>query len=70
MGSSFDLFDMASHTHNNLIEEKFQSQRNYLKAKMEEHGFKNYTQEWWHYTLQNEPFPADKENSYFDFEIK
>jgi D-alanyl-D-alanine dipeptidase len=70
MGSSFDLFDTTSHTHNNLIEEKFQSQRNYLKAKMEEHGFKNYTQEWWHYTLQNEPFPADKENSYFDFEIE
>jgi len=70
MGSSFDLFDEASHTHNNLIEEQFQERRDYLKAKMEEHGFKNYSQEWWHYTLSNEPFSADKDDSYFDFPIE
>lgn len=70
MGSSFDLFDEASHTHNNLIEEKFQRRRNYLKNIMEQHGFKNYDCEWWHFTLKNEPFPADNDDSYFDFPVE
>ncbi len=70
MGSSFDLFDEASHTHNNLIDSKSQERRNYLKKVMEDHGFKNYDCEWWHYTLKNEPFPADKDESYFDFPIE
>ena len=37
-----------------------------LKALMEKHGFVNYDQEWWHYTLKNEPYP----DTYFDFVIK
>ena len=70
MGSSFDLFDEASHTHNNLIEEKCQERRNYLKAIMEQYGFKNYSCEWWHFTLKDEPFAADKDDSYFDFPVE
>jgi len=70
MGTSFDLFDEASHTHNNLIEAKFQERRDYLKNVMEKYGFKNYDCEWWHFTLKNEPFPADKDESYFDFPIE
>ena len=37
-----------------------------LKSLMDKYGFKNLAEEWWHFTLRNEPFP----NTYFDFEIK
>lgn len=70
MGSSFDLFDVASHYENNVIEDKFKKIRNYLKNIMEKNGFKSYTQEWWHFTLNNEPYPASVESNYFNFEVK
>jgi zinc D-Ala-D-Ala dipeptidase len=70
MGSSFDLFDMASHFENSLIEEKYKKMRAYLKKVMEKYGFKNYAEEWWHFTLKDEPFPAGQDSSYFDFEIE
>jgi len=69
MGTSFDLFDEASHTHNALVSQSFLDQRSYLKRVMEEAGFKNYANEWWHYTLRDEPYPADDDASYFDFLI-
>ena len=70
MGSSFDLFDLASHSQTNLIEKKFQDRRNYLKSIMEQHGFKCYYYEWWHFNLRNEHFPADKDENYFDFLVE
>lgn len=70
MGSSFDLFDTASHYENNLIPDEFKKKRTYLKNVMEQHGFKNYAEEWWHFTLKNEPFPADKDGSYFNFPVE
>lgn len=70
MGSSFDLFDVASHFENNLIEEEFKKLRTYLKTVMEKHGFKNYAKEWWHFTLKDEPFPADQDSSYFNFPVE
>jgi D-alanyl-D-alanine dipeptidase len=33
---------------------------------MRRHGFKNYANEWWHYTLEGEPYPA----TIFDFPIE
>jgi D-alanyl-D-alanine dipeptidase len=33
---------------------------------MDKHGFKNYDQEWWHFTLREEPFP----DRYFDFPVE
>ena len=70
MGSSFDLFDTASHFENNLIEEKYKKLRTYLKTVMEKHGFKNYSEEWWHFTLKNEPHPGTLDSSYFNFAIE
>ncbi len=29
-------------------------------------GFKPFQEEWWHYTLKNEPYPA----TYFDFAVQ
>ena len=70
MGSSFDLFDAASHYDNNVVSEVAKKKRAYLKNVMEKHGFKNIAAEWWHYTLKNEPYPADRDDSYFDFEVE
>ena len=70
MGSSFDLFDVASHSRNDLIDKQFQARRDYLKSIMEQHGFKSYSNEWWHFNMTNEPFPADQDSSYFDFPIE
>jgi len=33
---------------------------------MLQHGFKPYDNEWWHFTLKNEPFPK----KYFNFPIR
>jgi D-alanyl-D-alanine dipeptidase len=69
MGSSFDLFDEASHYKNKLISQEHQERRDYLKNVMERHGFKNYAEEWWHFTLAHEPYKNDKESSYFNFPV-
>jgi D-alanyl-D-alanine dipeptidase len=71
MGSSFDLFDHASHTQaNNLINQDYKKIRSYLQSVMEKHGFKVSPREWWHFTLVNEPYPADQESSYFNFPVE
>jgi D-alanyl-D-alanine dipeptidase len=66
MGSSFDLFDEASHTNSTLVNETYYERRMMFKDIMEQSGFINYDREWWHYTLENEPFP----DTYFDFDIQ
>ncbi|MGI4775708.1 MAG: M15 family metallopeptidase [Janthinobacterium lividum] len=66
MGTSFDLFGVASHHDSKLIEKKYLDLRNYLRTVMKENGFKEYQEEWWHYTLENEPFLE----IYFDFDIE
>lgn len=63
MGSSFDLFHIVSHHDTALIDESALQMRNLLRAIMKKHNFKDYQEEWWHYTLENEPYP----NTYFDF---
>lgn len=70
MGSSFDLFDTVSHYINKLIPEKFNTLRKYLRNIMEKHGFEGCKSEWWHFTLKNELYPADKDSSYFNFVIE
>lgn len=70
MGSSFDLFDEASHGNSTLVDKKYQQVRQYLKTALEKHGFKGYAKEWWHFTLANEPFAADKSASYFNFVLE
>ena len=36
-----------------------------LRTAMLRHGFKPYDEEWWHFTLRNEPYP----NTYFTFPV-
>ena len=66
MGSSFDLFDKASHYNNDLISPEHKLHRSYLRMVMESCGFKHYSEEWWHFTLGNEPFP----NKYHNFLVE
>jgi D-alanyl-D-alanine dipeptidase len=70
MGSSFDLFDTASHFENALIGKPFKSLRTYLQTMMIKFGFKPYAEEWWHFTLKDEPYPAAEDSSYFDFVVE
>jgi len=66
MGSPYDLFDEKSHTEYPNITKNQRALRLLLKRRMEKHGFKSYEKEWWHFTLENEPFP----DTYFDFPIE
>jgi zinc D-Ala-D-Ala dipeptidase len=70
MGSSFDLFDEASHTASTLVTVPVHKMRMYLKSVMEKYGFENYDKEWWHFSLNNEPYPADQESSSFNFPLE
>lgn len=66
MGTGFDCFHELSHTSNTNIGKQQKINRLLLKSLMTKHGFRNYEKEWWHYTLNNEPFP----DTYFDFVIE
>jgi D-alanyl-D-alanine dipeptidase len=66
MGSPYDRFDEISHTVTTLVDAPARANRLLLKLVMEKHGFKNYDQEWWHYTLVGEPYP----DTYFDFPVE
>lgn len=63
MGSSFDLFHQVSQHGSDLINNEHSQNRELLKITMKKHGFKYYQEEWWHYTLENEPYKT----TYFNF---
>ena len=65
MGTIFDYFGIESHTFFNDISETQKSNRLILYEIMSNNGFKNYSKEWWHFTLKNEPY-----QKYFDFLVK
>lgn len=66
MGTGFDCFSPLSHTLNPMIAGAAHEHRLLLKSLMEENGFKNLAEEWWHYTLADEPYP----HSYFDVPVR
>ena len=66
MGTAFDFFDPLSHTVNSRIQKSQQDNRVALKSMMERNGFKNLEEEWWHFTLKDEPYP----DKYFDFKVE
>jgi D-alanyl-D-alanine dipeptidase len=57
MGSGFDCFDVASHTANPSLDPQQRANRDLLVGAMAAAGFKNLAEEWWHYTLIEEPYP-------------
>jgi D-alanyl-D-alanine dipeptidase len=66
MGSPFDFFDPVSHTDSPDVTPAQHANRLRLKNAMEAGGFTNYADEWWHYTLDDEPYP----DTYFDVVVK
>ena len=65
MGTPYDFFGPESATNFIQITDKQKSNRLLLLETMTRNGFKNYSKEWWHYTLKEEPF-----NDYFNFVIE
>ena len=78
MGGTFDWFGEESHPdfggnpttgkyrkNEHITAEQFHN-RMILRNAMLRHGFKPIPEEWWHFTLKNEPFP----DTYFTFPVK
>jgi len=77
MGGVFDWFGNESHpdycgnpetleyTGGELTPEQFNN-RMVLRMAMIRHGFKTIDSEWWHFTLENEPYP----DTYFNFPVR
>jgi D-alanyl-D-alanine dipeptidase len=65
MGGDHDLMDEISHHGARWITQVEAKNRRYLRTIMETSGFSSYHCEWWHYTLEDEPFP----DTYFNFPI-
>jgi D-alanyl-D-alanine dipeptidase len=66
MGSPYDFFGEQSWVEYENITESQKHNRKLLQKVMLKHGFRNYPQEWWHFTLNGEPFPE----TYFDFKVE
>jgi D-alanyl-D-alanine dipeptidase len=72
MGSHFDYFGPPSHPSfigkypGGEVTEQHKQNRMMLREVMVRHGFKPYDNEWWHFTLRNEPYPT----TYFIFPVK
>ena len=67
MGSPFDLFSELSHPDykgDGITSEQYEN-RMRLQSVMVRNGFKPIDCEWWHFTLENEPYP----DTYFNFPV-
>ena len=66
MGSSYDFFGEKSHPFYKKITDKQMKNRMLLRSIMIKNGFIPYDNEWWHFTLKNEPYP----DTYFNFSVE
>ena len=65
MGGIYDFFGERSHVDYIEISEQQMKNRNILQSIMKQYGFRNYSQEWWHFTLRGEPY----RDQHFDFDV-
>lgn len=65
MGGTFDYMGELSHPDYKGISEEQYANRMLLRKTMIKHGFRPIPEEWWHFTLENEPYP----NTYFTFPV-
>ena len=65
MGGDHDLMDAISHHGAAGITQVEARNRQHLCSVMESCGFSRYDREWWHYSLNDEPYP----DTYFDFPV-
>ncbi|AXG70182.1 D-alanyl-D-alanine dipeptidase [Kordia sp. SMS9] len=66
MGSSYDFFGKISWVSYQELTKAQLHNRKLLQETMLQNGFRNYPQEWWHFTLRGEP----NRNQYFDFPVQ
>ena len=66
MGSPYDFFGIQSHPFYHKLTKSQKANRLLLRNVMLTNGFKPYDNEWWHFTLANEPFPK----AYFNFPVE
>ena len=66
MGGSYDFFGELSHSYHTegLTEQQIQN-RAILRKAMTDNGFSYLPEEWWHFRLEDEPYP----DTYFDFPV-
>ena len=65
MGGAFDYFGERSHPDFRGVTEEQYANRMLLRGVMMKHGFQPLEEEWWHFTLENEPYP----DTYFTFAV-
>lgn len=65
MGGPFDYFGELSHPDYAGVTKEQYANRMLLQETMIKHGFRPYEGEWWHFTLENEPYP----DTYFTFPV-
>ena len=65
MGSPFDFFSEVSHPDCRTITDEQYANRMTLQELMTKNGFRPIDCEWWHFTLENEPYP----DTYFSFPV-
>lgn len=66
MGTSFDFFAVSSWPDYPGLKPQQRANRMLLQVLMAKHGFRPYPKEWWHFTLNAEPYP----DTYFNFAIE
>ena len=66
IGSSYDFFGEKSHPFYKKITKTQMKNRMLLRTIMIKNGFIPYDNEWWHFTLKDEPYPT----TYFNFTIE
>ena len=66
MGTPFDFFGPESAVDYDNLTDTQRTNRRLLADAMQAHGFEPYPEEWWHYTLADEPYPE----TYFDFPVR
>lgn len=65
MGSPFDFFGEISHPDYTGVTEEQYENRMLLRRSMVRNGFAPYDCEWWHFVLDDEPYP----DTYFTFPV-
>jgi D-alanyl-D-alanine dipeptidase len=63
MGTEFDFFGPESWIDSQDVSAQARANRMLLQTLMIQYGFVPFQQEWWHFTLQDEPYT----DTYFDF---
>ncbi len=66
MGTGWDFFGPESWPSSTAVTPQQRANRMLLQLLMVKHGFKPLAEEWWHFTLVDEPFPE----TYFDFVVE